>query len=256
MRGRCNKPSKWGVAVMTGALCGAAIIGQPRPVLAAGLFDFLFGGSPDRPASRANSYSDNSARSPHYSPEIVHDHGGGGRTVAFCVRLCDGEGFPVGRLANATPIETCQAMCPASKIKVFFGSQIDGAVARDGTRYAELENAFAYRKRLVPNCTCNGRDQFGLVPLGIANDPTLRPGDIVVTQKGLMAFSGRSGQGAAYTPVDPSSVMRELNSVTSAQAPQRTELAGAYTPGLMVEPPNAPPRYLSPVADLRGQLDR
>ena len=235
---------------MAGALCGAATVPQPAP--AAGLFDFLFGGQ-DRPAAPVRSYTEPSARS---SPETVHDYGGSGRTVAFCVRLCDGEAFPVARLANATPIETCQAMCPASQTKVFFGSQIDGAVARDGVHYADLENAYVFRKHLVANCTCNGRDQFGLVPLRIADDPTLRPGDIVVTQKGLMAYS-RGGQGAAYTPVDPSSVMNQLNSVTSPQAPQGAEFAGADTArNIMVEPPNAPARYLSPVADLRGQLDR
>jgi hypothetical protein len=242
---------------MAGALGGAFIVAQPQPALAAGLFDFLFGG-PDRPAAPVRSYAEPSARgtSAQYSSETVHDHGGSGRTVAFCVRLCDGESFPIAHFANATPIGTCQAMCPASKTKVFFGAQIDGAVARDGMHYTELENAYVYRKHLVANCTCNGRDQFGLAPFGIANDPTLRPGDIVVTQKGLMAFSGRSGQGAAYTPVDPSSVMNQLNSVTLPQAPQRTELAGADAPGIMVEPPNAPPRTLSPVADLRGQLTR
>ena len=237
---------------MVGALCGALTV--PRPVLAAGLFDFLFGGSPDRPAAPVRPYADRPAA--QYSPETVHDYGGGGRTIAFCVRLCDGEAIPMAHLANATPIQTCQAVCPASQTKVFYGSQIDGAVARDGTRYSELENAFVYRKQLVANCTCNGRDPFGLVPLRIANDPTLRPGDIVVTQNGLVAYSGRNGQGAAYTPVDPSSVMNQLNSVTSPQAPQRTELAGADSPGLMIEPSNAPPQLVSPVADLRGQLDR
>ena len=172
------------------------------------------------------------------------------------MRLCDGESFPVAHLANASPVETCQAMCPASRTKVFFGSQIDGAVARDGMHYGQLENAYLYRKHLVAKCTCNGRDQFGLAPLAIADDPTLRPGDIVVTGKGLMAFSGGSGQAAAYTPVDPSSVINQLNSVTSPQPPQRTELAGADAPSIIVEPPNAPPHYLSPVADLRGQLAR
>jgi hypothetical protein len=240
------------VAVTIGALCIACITGVPRPVLAAGLFGFLFGGSQDRPAAPVRPYAGPSAR---FSPETVHDYGAGGRTVAFCVRLCDGEAFPLAHLANATPIQTCQAMCPASQTKVFYGGQIDGAVARDGAHYADLENANVYRKHLVANCTCNGRDQFGLVPLRIADDPTLRPGDIVVTQKGLMAYSGRSEQGSAYTPVDPSSLMRELNSVTAPQAPQRTELGGADAPGIMIVPPNAPPQPLSPVADLRGPFD-
>lgn len=197
------------MAAIAGALYGACIVALPQPVRAAGLFDVLFGGMPERPRPRASSYSQRFARetSVPYSPETVHDYGTGGRTVAYCVRLCDGESFPIAHLANATPVETCQAMCPASKTKVFFGAQIDGAVARDGMHYGQLENAYLYRKRLVANCTCNGRDQFGLAPLGIADDPTLRPGDIVMTQKGLMAFSGRSGQGAAFTPVDPSGII-------------------------------------------------
>lgn len=240
------------MAVPVGALCIACIMGVPRQVLAAGLFGFLFGGSQERPAAPVRSHAEHSAR---YPSETVHDYGGGGRTVAFCVRLCDGEAFPLAHLANATPIQICQAMCPASQTKVFYGSQIDGAVARDGTRYADLENANVYRKHLVADCTCTGRDQFGLAPLGIANDATLRPGDIVVTQKGLMAYSGRSEQGSAYTPVDPSSLMRELNSVTAPQTPQRTKSAGADTPGIMIVPPNAPPQPLSPVADLRGRFD-
>ena len=41
------------------------------------------------------------------------------------------------------------------------------------------ENAFVYRQKIVPGCTCNGRDTFGLAPISIANDPTLRQGDIV-----------------------------------------------------------------------------
>ena len=251
MHKRHNKIFDWRIAVMAGALCGACIVALPQPVQAAGLFDFLFGGSPDRPAQRASA----SETRPRSAPaETVHDYGGAGRTVAFCVRLCDGESFPIAHLANATPLETCQAMCPASQTKVFFGSQIDGAVAGDGMHYGQLENAFLFRKRLVAHCTCNGHDPFGLAPLSIAEDQTLRPGDIVVTQKGLMAFSGRSGQGAAYTPVDPASVMNQLNSVTAPQAP-RTEFAGNDA-RIMVEPPNAPARYLSPVADLRGQLDR
>jgi Protein of unknown function (DUF2865) len=87
--------------------------------------------------------------------------GGGGRYVAYCVRLCDGHHFPLEHTANAAPIETCRAMCPASKTKVFFGSGIDHAAARDGQRYTDLDRAYAYRDHLVANCTCNGRDALG-----------------------------------------------------------------------------------------------
>ncbi len=96
-------------------------------------------------------------------------------------------------ITNATPVETCRALCPAARTKVFFGSQIDTAAAGDGTRYASLDSAFVYRKHLVPGCTCNGRDAFGLAPFEMARDSTLRPGDIVVTAKGPMVYSGTQG---------------------------------------------------------------
>jgi len=46
---------------------------------------------------------------------------------------------------ETAPIETCRAMCPASKTKVFFGSGIDHAAARDGQRCTDLDSAYAYR---------------------------------------------------------------------------------------------------------------
>ena len=48
-----------------------------------------------------------------------------------------------------TATETCRAICPYSKTKIFFGSEIRSAVAKDGQRYADLETAFVYRKQLV-----------------------------------------------------------------------------------------------------------
>ena len=186
------------------------------------------------------------------------------------MRLCDGKSFPLERYPNATPVETCQAMCPASKTKVFFGTEIDGAAARDGARYANLDNAFLYRKQLVANCTCNGRDAFGLAPFGMASDPTLRPGDIVVTKDGLMAYTGKSGQVGAFTPVDPASISAELNSVTvpprvsrraepPAQPPQDEPGHDTQSPSAQIQntpSPNTQPQYAPYVVDLRTQDGR
>jgi hypothetical protein len=106
-------------------------------------------------------------------------------------------------------------MCPASKTKVYFGSDIDRAVARDGARYADLDNAFVYRQRLVPHCTCNGKDAFGLAKFDLTSDPTLRPGDIVATKSGFIAYSGKRGQSDAFTPVDRAAINAELNGGSS-----------------------------------------
>ena len=62
--------------------------------------------------------------------------------------------------------------------------------------YSELPNAFRYRNELVAGCTCNGKDQIGLAPVKIEDDPTLRKGDIVAGENGLLV-AGRSATSAA-----------------------------------------------------------
>jgi hypothetical protein len=208
----------WQAVVLAGMLSAVAI--APGPARAGGLFDFLFGGFQDRgaPQPPAASYAEPSAPvapAPLGCESVRQGGGGTGRVIAYCVRLCDGQHFPLEHLANATLVETCRAMCPASKTKIFFGSEIGGATAKDGARYADLDTAFTYRKQLVANCTCNGKDAFGLAPFDLSSDPTLRPGDIVATKQGLMAYTGRNGAVAAFTPVDRSSVADQLNSITS-----------------------------------------
>ncbi len=105
---------------------------------------------------------------------------------------------------GATPAQICQSFCPASATKVFSGSTIDNAITTNGERYADLPNAFAYRKALKADCTCNGRDSAGLAPVDLSLDTTLRPGDIIATSTGLVAYSGTktaTGQTAEFTPV-------------------------------------------------------
>ncbi len=213
MRKRWRTLFGWRRAALLGVLLGvsSAAIFAVSPPAQAELLDFLFGGLQQRPIPPAdvNSYAE-PAVPPPGSSESVRASGGTGHAVMFCVRLCDGQHFPLEHLANATPVETCRAMCPASKTKVFFGGEIDHAVARDGARYADLDTAFVYRTRLVANCTCNGRDAFGLAPFDLSSDPTLRPGDLVATKSGFVAYAGKRGDGDAFTPVDTGAVEAEL----------------------------------------------
>lgn len=166
------------------------------PAAAQGFFDMIFNG--DRYAPRrnyappqGNAYADpsNPSDRPVYAPsgaapQVSH---GGGRGVAYCVRLCDGRYFPIQRHANANPVQLCNAFCPAAKTQVFNGSQIDNAYASNGARYADIDNAFVYREKVVDNCTCNGKDSFGLARIDINADPTLRQGDIVSTGDNVKA---------------------------------------------------------------------
>jgi hypothetical protein len=147
---------------------------------------------------------------------------GVGQSVAYCVRLCDGRYFPIQHHAAATPIQLCGALCPASKTKVFSGFEIRGAVANDGSRYTDLANAFVFRERLVANCTCNGKDVFGLAPLNVTADPTLRPGDMVTTEKGLMTVTAgtpKKGQTVAFAPVNKANMSADLRRKLSAVTP-------------------------------------
>jgi hypothetical protein len=218
-----------------GAL-GAAFFSVSLPAQA-GFLDFLFGGfQRQSPPADANSYAEPAVPPPGGS-ESVRSSGGSGHAVMFCVRLCDGQHFPLEHLANATPIETCRAMCPASRTKVFFGSEIDHAVTRDGARYADLDTAFVYRTKLVPNCTCNGRDAFGLAHFDLSSDPTLRPGDLVATKSGYVAYAGKGGAGDAFTPVDTVAVEAELSHRTAPvrlSRQSREQAAAVEEPGVTV----------------------
>lgn len=167
-------------------------------------------------------------------PEHVNEGAGStGHTVAYCVRLCDGQHFPLERMATATPVDTCRAICPNSQTKVFFGAEIATARASDGSHYSDLNTAFLYRKQLVANCTCNGKDAFGLVSIDVKSDPTLRPGDVVSTKEGLETYNGKSGKAATFTPVSPAALGPQLNSVTS---PQPTGQAADEKPGTTARP--------------------
>jgi hypothetical protein len=89
----------------------------------------------------------------------------------------------------------CSALCPAAKTSIFIGSEIAHAsAAAGGGRYADLDNAFVYRKKMIDGCTCNGHDAFGLAPMDVANDPTLRPGDVVTTEGGPRMFTNSPAQ--------------------------------------------------------------
>jgi len=193
------------VTLVTAAALAGALVLVPGSVSAEGLFDFLFGGAPNqkpaRQAPQANSSDPFGANQPAHPAPTARVAGSG---PAFCVRSCDGKYFPLTMRGNASPIQTCQAFCPASVTKVFYGSNIDGAAAGNGERYADSENAYAYRKALRADCTCNGRSPSGLAPVDLTLDTSLRSGDVVATTDGLVAYTGvRLGteQTAEFTPV-------------------------------------------------------
>jgi hypothetical protein len=194
-------------AMLVGAVAlAAAVAAEPRMAAAESLLDFFFGAfqkPQPKTAPQANFYADPTGlgQQPAQPSRPVAAAGSG---PAFCVRSCDGRYFPLTARGGASPAQMCQAFCPASPTKVFFGSSIDGATSAAGERYADSRNAFAYRKALRADCTCNGRDPAGLAPVDLTFDTSLRPGDVIATTSGLVAYSGvkaGTGDSAEFTPV-------------------------------------------------------
>ena len=140
---------------------------------------------------------------------------GYGGSQAFCVRTCDGRYFPISASDSQSRAASCNSFCPASETRVVYGGNIDNAATEGGKPYSELPNAFRYRNEIVAGCTCNGKDQIGLAPVRIENDPTLRKGDIVAGSNGLMV-AGRSadrrGASLNFSPA-PKSVLSRYGRV-------------------------------------------
>jgi Protein of unknown function (DUF2865) len=209
-------------AISFAALAGFAVAAAPAPAAAQSLFDFFSGARRPAPPPMATAYADPQTET-FAKPSDPAPRAESGPAVSYCVRLCDGHFFPIQRSA-ATPIEICNSFCPASRTKVFSGSTIDHAVARDGSRYADLGSAYAYRTRVVPGCTCNGKDAFGLAPVKASEDPTLRQGDVVATEDGFVAYNGGRKRGGDFTPIGsaagvPADSKRQLAQTRIAPAP-------------------------------------
>jgi hypothetical protein len=234
--------SSLAAGISTCALAAVALGTPSAPASAQGLFDFLFG--KPRPPSSASSYADPNSPTGRPDSGPHYDSGSG---VAYCVRLCDGRYFPIQRASGANVAQVCTSFCPAAHTKVFSGGTINYAVGNDGARYADLPTAFAYRDRLVSDCTCNGRDAYGLVTTTVNDDPTLRPGDIVATEQGFVAYNGGAGgqRLGDFTPID---------SYSGLSADVRQKLAGAR-----ITPRNATPlpdQSTAAAGDRRVQLGR
>jgi Protein of unknown function (DUF2865) len=202
---------------------GLLMLTLPAPASAQGIFEAIFGGlrrsvEPPRLPENVQSFVDpltgllNANNPPRRQVEA-------GSGKAFCVRTCDGRYFPVQAHAGVSTAEACHSFCPASQTRLYSGGEIDDAVAKDGSRYADMNNAFVYRKRLVSGCTCNGRDAFGLAPVDAKTDPTLRPGDIVATSSGLVAMTGSKNKTAQFSPVSSSNLKVQRS---NASAPDTT----------------------------------
>jgi len=252
-------------ALAFGALSVAATIVALDTARAEGFLDFLFGGFQQRPAQpqEPTAYPPppqplgRVAPAPLGQESVTEGGGSTNHPVVYCVRLCDGQHFPMEHMVNGTPVETCRAICPYSKTKVFFGTEIGDAVAQDGQRYTDLDSAFVYRKQLVANCTCNGRDALGLNKLDVRKDPTLRPGDIVAMKEGLMAYTGRTGSSPGFTPVNPATLPDDIRPGPSqTHLPPASQSTSSDEPGTVVQTPDRQSQTGSPTMNAPNRSGR
>lgn len=153
-------------------------------------FDIL-SGRPPPPARPPLGYS--GSREMPFPPQGPQADSGSGR-MAYCVRTCDGRYFPLSASNEQSRAATCSSLCPASDTKVFYGFSIEHATNASGRPYSSLANAFAYRERLVSGCTCNGKDPVGLASISIEDDTTIRKGDIVAGENGLIVATRGAGR--------------------------------------------------------------
>jgi hypothetical protein len=241
--------------IVVAGIAALALIMPLSSASAQNLFESLFGRFNRAPAApSATAYADPfSAWNPFGSRPAEAPQAGVGGGVAYCVRLCDGRFFPIQRHGNQSPAQACGSFCPATQTRIYNGSSIDDSVGPDGRSYRELSTAFAYREKIVPGCTCNGKDAFGLVNPPVEDDPTLRPGDVVATNNGLMAYNGGTStrKAANFTPVASySGLSGELRRRLS-----ETKITPAAPPAApaKIKPSDAPPRT---AANKRVQVDR
>jgi hypothetical protein len=113
----------------------------------------------------------------------------------YCVRLCDGFAFPVGRAGmgdEGAQEAACRLACPESQVALFTmpkGAKDFSEATRGGVNYSALPTAFRYRDSYNATCTCRpkGQTQSASALLG---DFTLRRGDLAMTRIGVRHFDG------------------------------------------------------------------
>lgn len=181
------------------------------PAHALDFFSELFGGdsgrrAPSRMPSMPLGYGapDNMQFPPQSAPA---QRSSGSRQTAYCVRTCDGRHFPISGTSNSDRLANCNSFCPSAETQVFYGSSIDQSATDRGKNYSSLPNAFKYRETLVADCSCNGKDSVGLTHVTAEKDETIRKGDIVAGQDGLIVATrgaDRNGRAANFSPAPQS----------------------------------------------------
>jgi len=104
----------------------------------------------------------------------------------MCVRTCDGFYFPVSFSTTQKGFgrdeAICRSMCPGAEAQLFVhrnpGETAENLVSLDGMPYGELPNAYTFRAKFVPDCSCQPRDGQGKTMASL-----IRSGDAAAVSK-------------------------------------------------------------------------
>jgi hypothetical protein len=174
----------------------------PTAAPSGGGFNFfgLFGGGRRRETPEITVRpSEPRPERPRDNAEQARSHTGEnvGGPRAYCVRTCDGFFFPMGPAtsggARDSQQASCNAMCPGAETVLYSVARqgsIEDAVNVRGQTYTALRTAFRFRQGVDRSCSCQANATQGLARLPVTQDPTLRPGDVVVTEEGARVFRG------------------------------------------------------------------
>lgn len=160
-----------------------------KPQERKGFFEMLFGGGGSEAPAQQETIVE---------PEM--DPGSTPRVSTFrtvCVRTCDGFFFPVSYQTTQNAFRRdeaiCHATCPGAEAKLFAypnpGGQMEQAFGVDGAKYADLPNAFRYRKEFVGGCSCKPEGMSWAEALAGVEDKTVKKGDIIVDEQKAIEMS-------------------------------------------------------------------
>ncbi|WP_307276473.1 DUF2865 domain-containing protein [Labrys wisconsinensis] len=174
-----------------------------------GLWDvILHGGRPVPPVAAPAPRRPARPVSIRRSPALESASAAVGLQRTYCVRTCDGYYFAIGFVRNKAQLASHESMCASAcgdaPMKLFSAPMesgpdvnkvsgatpaIERATDGDGGLYTAMPTAYAFRHAGDAACACKSTAN-GLPQIPISVDPTLRNGDIVVTQDGLKVFRG------------------------------------------------------------------
>lgn len=107
-----------------------------------------------------------------FRDDYEYDFGFGGQTVrTVCVRSCDGYYWPVSYSTLPdyayNDADQCQQQCPGAEVELYTydnpGQEAEQMVSLSGMPYANLPNAFRYRREFDASCSCKAPINYGSI---------------------------------------------------------------------------------------------